>query len=292
VRLASSGASRYRGRMDRWLGRLARLLGAVIGAFAGIVAVQLMRLRRMQFLPGHPGFYINHVVHPAAPTSRRPLRLAVLGDSTTAGVGVSRPEDALPYLLAARLAESERAPVHVVSYGWAGARMADVARSQLRRALEPLRAHEEEPFLPGADAVAIVVGANDATHQTNPRRYRADLRHLLRAIRRSAPDARVVLAGIPALRGALPQIEPLIFIADSYARLLRPISRDEAADASVAHADLAADVPPRLRGRHDALSTDRFHPSVVGYAAWADVIHEALLAGPVTTGGEATSAAG
>ncbi len=278
--------------MDRWLGRIARLLGAAIGAFAGIVAVQLMRLRRMEFLPGHPGFYINHVVRPAAPTSSRPLRLAVLGDSTTAGVGVSRPEDALPYLIAARMAEAERAPVHVVSYGWAGARMADVARAQLRRVLEPLRSHEQEPFLPGADAVAIVVGANDATHQTNPRRYRADLRHLLHTVRGAAPNARVVLAGIPALRGALPQIEPLIFIADAYARLLRPIGRDEAAEAGVAYADLAVEVPPRIRGRDDVLSEDRFHPSVVGYAAWAEVIHEALQAGPIATDHQAASVTG
>jgi lysophospholipase L1-like esterase len=278
--------------MDRWLSRIARLLGAAIGAFAGIVAVQLMRLRRMEFLPGHPGFYINHVVRPAAPTSGRPLRLAVLGDSTTAGVGVSRPEDALPYLIASRMAEEAAAPVHVVSYGWAGARMADVAGSQLRRALEPLRAHEQEPFLPGADAVAIVVGANDATHQTNPRRFRADLRRLLTTVRRSAPKARIVLAGIPALRGALPQIEPLIFIADSYARLLRPIGRDEAAVAGVAYADLAAEVPPRIRGRDDVLSEDNFHPSVVGYTAWADVIHEALRAGPSGAGSATSSIAG
>jgi lysophospholipase L1-like esterase len=278
--------------MDRWLTRVARVLGAAVGAFAGIVAVQLMRLRRMEFLPGHPGFYINHVVRPAVPTGHRPLRVAVLGDSTTAGVGVTRPEDALPHLLAQRIAAAEGAPVHVVSYGWAGARMADVSGSQLRRALEPLRPHEQEPFLPGADVVAIVVGANDATHQTNPRRYRADLRHLLQIVRRSAPQARVVLAGIPALRGALPEIEPLIFIADSYARLLRPISRDEAADAGVAYADLAAEVPPRIRGRDDVLSVDRFHPSVVGYAAWADVIHEALQAWPDRAREGASSIAG
>jgi len=48
--------------MDRRLTRVARVLGAFIGTFAGIVAVQLMRLRRMEFLPGHPGFYVNHVV--------------------------------------------------------------------------------------------------------------------------------------------------------------------------------------------------------------------------------------
>lgn len=266
--------------MDRWLIRVARLLGAAIGAFAGLVAVQLMRLRRMEFLPNHPGFWINHVVRPVRGTADgRMLRLAVLGDSTTAGVGVDRAEDALPHLLAQRLADAEGVSVHVVSYGWAGARMADVLRLQLPRAMEPLRSTEHEPWLPGADAVAIVVGANDATHNTAPARFRADLRDVLRQIRTAAPQARVVLAGIPAFRGALRGVEPLIFLADTYARLLRPIGRAEAARAGIAYADLARGVPPLLRGRTDVLSRDRFHPSVVGYTAWADVIHDALVAG-------------
>lgn len=259
----------------------ARIVGAAFGAFAGVVAVQFMRLRRMEFLPAHPGFYINHVVQPTGPAaSDRRLRLVVFGDSTTAGVGVSRAEDALPHLLAHRLADAERRPVHVVSYGWAGARAADLAGSQLPRALEPLRATETDAFLPGADVVAVVIGANDATHRTLPARYREDLRTALEGIRAAAPNARVVLAGIPRFRGALRTIEPLIFLADQYARLLRPISRAEAARAGFAYADLAGEVPSRLRGRADVLSRDRFHPSVVGYTAWADVIFEALVAGP------------
>lgn len=263
--------------MDRWLSRLARVLGTAAGAFAGVVAVQLMRLRRIEFLPGHPGFYINHVVLPGAGAPRGPrLRLAVLGDSTTAGVGVERAEDALPYLIARHIADTEARAVHVVSYGWAGARVADLARTQLPRALEPLRATETEAFLPGADVVAIVIGANDATHNTPPGRFRADLRTTLHGVRSAAPDARVVLAGIPAFRGALPRIQPLIFLADQYARLLRPISRSEALRAGVAYADLASHVPPRLRGRTDVLSSDQFHPSVVGYSVWAEVIAEAL----------------
>jgi lysophospholipase L1-like esterase len=268
--------------MDRWLRAGARLLGTVIGAFAGLVAVQFMRLRRMEFLPGHPGFYINHTLAPSAAPAGPRLRMAVLGDSTTAGVGVERAEDSLPYRIAAHIAEAESRPVHVVSYGWAGARVADLARSQLPRALEPLRATETESFLAGADVVAIVIGSNDATHNTPPGRFRADLRRVLDGIRDAAPAARVVLAGIPAFRGALRGVEPLIFLADQYARLLRPISRSEAERAGAAYADLAAEVPPRIRGRTDVLSRDQFHPSAVGYAAWADVIAEALLHGPAT----------
>lgn len=260
--------------------RGARIVGAAIGAFAGLVAVQLMRLRRMEFLPGHPGFYINHVVRPASGTPTATLRLAVLGDSTTAGVGVDRPDHALPYLVAQRLADARNASVHVVSYGWAGARVEDLPRTQLVRALEPLRATETEPFLPGADVVVVVIGSNDATHHTSPSRFRADLRATLTGIRAAAPDAQVVLAGIPTFRGALRGVEPLIFLADQYARLLRPIGRAEAATAGVAYADLARHVGPLIAGRTDVLSRDQFHPSVVGYTAWADVIFDALVAGP------------
>ena len=266
--------------MERWLVRMARVLGTALGAFAGVVAVQLMRLRRVEFLPGHPGFYVNHVVTPSRGTAGgKRLRMVVMGDSTTAGVGVERAEDALPYLIARRIADAEGRDVHVVSYGWAGARAADLVRQQLPRAIEPLRATETDSFLAGADLVAIVIGSNDATHTTPPGRFRTSLRAVLDGIRATAPSARVVLAGIPAFRGALGHVEPLIFLADQYARMLRPISRAEADRAGAAYADLARDVPPLIRGRTDVLSRDQFHPSVVGYTAWADVIAEALLAG-------------
>jgi lysophospholipase L1-like esterase len=268
--------------MDRWLARLARILGAAAGTFAGVVAVQFMRLRRMEFLPGHPGFYVNHRVEPrGAPAVASPLRLAVLGDSTTSGVGVDRAEDSLPYQLAQRLADRERRTIHVVSYGWAGARVADLAQRQLTRALEPLRATESHPFLPTADVVAVVIGSNDATHNTAPHRYRSDLRATLEGIRAAAPDARIVLAGIPRFRGALRAIEPLITLADLYARLLRPISRSEADRVHAAYADLASEVPPRIDPATPFLSSDRFHPSRVGYGLWADVIFEALERGPM-----------
>ena len=278
--------------MDRVLIAAARLIGAAAGAFAGIVAVQLMRMRRMEFLPGWPGFAINHIIMPSGGEPADPTRLniVVLGDSTTAGVGVSRPEDALPYLLARRIADAERRTVRVVSYGWAGARVADLAKTQVRRASAKIRPNDRGPFLPGADIVAVVIGSNDATHRTPPGRYRADLRAALEEIRRQAPNARIVLAGIPAFRGALPALQPLIFLADQYGRLLRPISRAEAARIGAAHADLESGVPLLIAGREDALSSDQFHPSVVGYDAWAEVMFQALQLGPETTSGDADSA--
>ncbi|HEY6608975.1 MAG TPA: GDSL-type esterase/lipase family protein [Candidatus Limnocylindria bacterium] len=263
--------------MDAWFTRAAGVVGTAVGALLGLVAIQLLRLRRMQFLPPHPGFEIDHVVRPTSGEAvRGTLRLVVLGDSTTAGVGVDRPEDALPHLIAQGIADAEKREVHVVNYGWAGARAANLVPEQLPRALEPIRPDDPRPFIAGADVVAVVIGANDATHRTRPARFRADLRATFEAVRAAAPHARVVHAGIPAFRGALRTLEPLMLITDSYARVLRPISRQESERCGVAYADLARDVPPRIRGRRDFLSSDQFHPSAFGYGIWAQVIVEAL----------------
>lgn len=272
--------------MERWHIQLGRLVGAAVGAFAGVVAVQFMRLRRAEFLPPWPGFRVNHLVTPVgASVSGSPLTLVVLGDSTTAGVGVSRAQDALPYLLARRIADAEARPVRVISYGWAGARAADLPRQQVAQAAGTARRPKDGgPFLRDADVVAVVIGSNDATHRTPPTRYRDSLRETFEAVRASAPGARLVLCGIPRFRGVLRAFEPLIFLADQYARFLRPISRAEAARAGAAYADIHARVPAIIAGRRDVLSSDQFHPSAVLYDAWARVMFEALdeAAAPAT----------
>lgn len=265
------------GVVENWLTHSSRLVGALIGAFAGIVAVQLMRLRRVEFLPGWPGFAINHLVAPAdGSAGDEPLTMVVLGDSTTAGVGVTRPEEALPYRLAQRIADAEGRTVRVISYGWAGARVADLPRQQVPRASAPESADDRGPFLSSADIVAIVIGSNDATHNTPPARYRSALRSTLESVRANAPGARLVLSGIPRFRGALRTFEPLIFLADRYAAVLRPISRAEAARVGAAYADLNARVPELIRGRSDMLASDGFHPSSSLYQVWAQVIFDAL----------------
>ena len=191
--------------MDRWLVHTARVLGTALGAFAGVVG-RAVHATAPDGVPAGPPRVLRQPRRRADRCGARGtdrLRFAVLGDSTTAGVGVERAEDALPYLIAQRVADAESRSVHVVSYGWAGARVADLARSQLPRALEPLRSSQTRPFLPDADLVAVVIGSNDATHNTPPGRFRSDMRGVLEGVRAAAPNARVVLAGIPAFRGAL-----------------------------------------------------------------------------------------
>ncbi len=268
--------------MLRLATRVLRVASLALAAFGALVGIQMLRLRRITLLPGHPGFWINHVVAPSDGVTDGPrLRMAVLGDSTTVGIGVDRADVSLPYRMAQLVADARHRPVHVATWGWAGARVADVAADQVLRASAPLRSEalDAPGFLPSSEIVIVVIGANDATHHTAPAAFRRDLRAVLEHIRSEAPAAEVVVVGIPRLRGALVHLEPLIAIADAFGAPLRRVQRQEAERHGAAFADLAREVVPRLRGRIDraeALASDQFHPGPEVYATWAEVTVEAL----------------
>lgn len=264
------------------LGRAAGLgLAVATGIGAVLVAWQLRRLRSLEMLPGHPGFYIYRIATPPGrklAAGEAPLELVVVGDSTAAGVGVDRPEDSMPVRLAERIAIDRDRGVRVISYGWAGARATDVVRDQLERARRPLRPQlpDSRPPLPDADIVAVSIGANDVIRGTLPRAFRRAMRRLLAMIGESAPAAEVVVIGIPRFRGALPGYEPLILLGDLLGGILRRVQRAETVAAGATYADLAREVSGRLDPRTAALASDAFHPGPEIYRVWAEVSAEAL----------------
>lgn len=249
--------------MTRWL---AATTGLLVGAAVALIGVELMLIGRRQFLPMDPGYRIDQIVPAPDGSVRDPLRLAVLGDSTVAGVGSPTEDEALAVLVAERVASTSRRAVHVVGFGVAGARTATVLADQL-------------PRLHGAwDAVVLVVGANDATHATPWPRLRADAEAMLRRAREIAPV--VVLAGTPRFHANEIIPEPLRTMVDRYSGLLRGEQRAAVAAVDGARfVDLAADASPRFLGRPEATSVDGFHPSPVGYGFWADAIAPAVVGG-------------
>ena len=207
------------------------------------------------------------------------LRLVVLGDSTAAGVGVDRPEHALPHLIAQRIADAEspRGPRRQLRVGRRARR--HLVPEQLPARARPIRRPDDaEGFLNRADLVAVVIGANDATHRTRPARFRCRPAGDARGDpHRGAPNARVVHAGIPAFRGALRTLEPLMFLTDHVREACcgRSAARSPSARASrmptwLATSRRASAVEPTCW----PATSSTCRPS--GYAAWADVIVEAL----------------
>ena len=246
--------------------------GVVIGAVAGLIGVELALLSRREFLPLDPGYRIDARVPAPDGRTEDPLRLAVLGDSTVAGVGSPTELESLAVLIAERVARGLDRPVAVIGYGVSGARTRNVLREQL-------------PLLSASvDAIVLVVGANDATHATPWPGLREDTEAMLR--RAGDLASVVVLAGTPRFHANEIIPEPLRTMVDRYSGLLRGEQR--AAVSAVSRArfvDLAEEASPRFLGRPEATSPDGFHPSPIGYGFWADALAPAVIDGLRTAPG-------
>lgn len=209
--------------------------------------------RRMPRLPEAAG--------PAGVADGAPpaIRLAVFGDSTAAGVGAARHQDALAGFLSAAVAgqTGRRVSWRVIARSGVTSRTA--------RELVPDLAHEG--WRP--DVVVVTIGVNDLKNLRRLRDWDRDVPALLAAIDATIGAAPVLVCGMaPVSRfPALPQ--PLRAVMALRARAMDNALRQVAPDRHV-----PAD--PTMIGS-EFFAKDGFHPSSAGYRAWAG-----QLAGPVT----------
>ena len=185
---------------------------------------------------------------------RRPLTLAVLGDSSAAGFGVEVAEETPGVLFATGIAEVSGRPVRLVTAAVVGARS-----EHLHSQVEQVRA--DQP-----DIVVIMVGANDVTGRVRPSEA---VGHLARAVRRLRADgAAVVVCTCPDLGTIEPVMQPLRYFARVWSRQLaaaQVIAVVEAGGRTVSLGDILG--PEFMARPRELFSADRFHPSGAGYAA-------------------------
>jgi lysophospholipase L1-like esterase len=196
------------------------------------------------------------------------LRLAVIGESTAAGVGAAEHERALPGFLAGALQRRSRRGVAWVVAGKNGATARRVGTD-----LVPALAAEQHGAPP--DIVVVTVGINDLMRRRPLKTWTADLTELIGALRGRYRDAEVIVAGMPPVHRfpALPQ--PLRLVMGGRARAMDRIMRE------VARANGAVHVPmdPDMAADRTRFASDGFHPSPDGYRAWADELAAAVGTG-------------
>jgi len=183
-----------------------------------------------------------------------------LGDSTGAGIGVTRPAGTLPEQAAAALGQ----PVRMTVLARSGDRVADVLHHQLPglAAIHPT-------------VVFITVGANDTTHLTSRGAFRRDYERVLAEL---PPSVRkVVILGVPDM-GAPPRLaQPLRAVAGWRGRSLDADVRHLAARTPKAvYVDIAGKTGPAFRAHPVTyFARDMFHPNDAGYGLWARAVAEA-----------------
>lgn len=254
------------GRRAAWVARRAAVTGGAAGLLAalgtGIVAAEAKLARRTI---GEP---TEHAPDPAGSYGRprrgvRPLRLAMLGDSSAAGLGVEDAAQTPAALLAGMLARDLGRRVELDLQAVTGARSKDLA-IQTQRVLR----HR-------IDVAVILIGTNDVTHRVPPD---VACRHLGRAIGTlRAADVQVVVGTCPDLGTVKPLMQPLRALARARSRALAQaqtvVAVEQGATAvslgNLLGAEFAAD--PRM------WSADRFHPSPAGYARLVDALLPSVL---------------
>ena len=180
-----------------------------------------------------------------------PIRVAGVGDSIIAGVGLEEQRHALVGQFARRLHDRTRRPVEWKTAGFNGATSAEVARSIARRA-------------PGADVYLVSVGVNDVTRAVAAKKFAANVADLMATLRNRSPAATILFVGIPplAMFPALPW--PLGALLGERARRLQAAAREALSGRNV----LCFDFPESLPA--GGFARDGFHPAADACGEWAE----------------------
>ena len=225
---------------------------ATVGTAATVLVAEALLAVYRPYLPADSAPPVEGSYGDAA---RPPLRLALLGDSTAAGVGVTDSDDTVGVRLARALSADFR--VHLTSVAVSGSRTGDLG-PQVSRAL-----------LARPDVAVVLIGANDATHGT-PLRLAA--RNLAAAVRRLREAGVAVVVGTCPDMGARAFLWPLReVVAWQGRRLARAcsIAVHEADGSVVPIGELCG---PLFRADPRTLATDAFHPSAEGYRLWVEAL--------------------
>ncbi|RDI30940.1 SGNH/GDSL hydrolase family protein [Lentzea flaviverrucosa] len=243
-------------RTLRAVAMTAATLGGLSGAVVGLLTEQGRRARAAigvleHLWPAPDGVYLDD--------GGDPVRLAVLGDSMAVGVGVTHPSQMPGVLLAEALAAEAGRPVRLSTYAISGSTTRDLV-PQVDAAVRDV-----------PEVALIIIGANDVTSRlgtAESARLLAEQVGRLRAV-----GCGVVVGTCPDLGIVRPIPQPLRMVRRRYSLRLAAAQTAAVRRAGGVPVPLGNLLAPEFTARHtDMFSSDRFHPSAIGYEAAAGVL--------------------
>jgi len=225
-------------------------------ALSPLLVAQALRTRaKVPRLPEAAG--AREGVHGRGPVR---LRMLIAGDSSAAGVGVARQDDALAGQLLPRLAQQVSAELH-----WALQARSGLTTAQT---LDWLR--DAAPA--AADLAIVVTGVNDVVDQVASPRAVRERERIANLLRNRGGVQHVVFCPLPPIHEfpSLPQ--PLRWMAGADARRHNRALRDWVARRHAAAGDVSAPRLDHVHLRRDNMASDGFHPGEPVYRAVAEAL--------------------
>lgn len=190
-----------------------------------------------------------------------PFKLVMLGESTVAGVGAGTYGQSLAAQTATSFNQHTGRTVQWHAIGQNGIRAAQV-RTHLLPRLD---------YCP--DLICIALGVNDVTHFTTRRRWQRDLRGLFQDIHLRLGSIPVMMCGLPPLYRLHVLPQPLRWYLGARAMIFDRLTR--LICGNFYHVSYLA-LPDLIKPAY--FSSDQFHPSALGYAAWGKYVAGCLCA--------------
>ena len=230
-----------------------------------VMAIEVQVARVRPRLDDEDGFRVQDLRVRSGPD---PLDVVWLGDSTATGVGSNELDEPMAHRV-------------TMAVGPDGSRLTILARSGdqvhevLGHQLAALRRRVDGGQVP--EIVFVSIGANDVTSLTRRPTFRRRYRDLVDELRAVAPDATLILVGIPDM-GVAPRLPiPLRQVAGVRAAQLDADVAGVAADRGLHHVELAERTSREFSRDPDRyFSGDDFHPSGPGHGLWAGAIVASL----------------
>lgn len=187
----------------------------------------------------------------------QPLRLLVLGDSSAAGVGVKRQEDALAGQLALQLSEQYQ-------LSWQLVAESGLTAEQLMGKLDAVLGQQ-------FDCAVLAIGVNDVTARTSERLWLNHMQGVRARLTAEFNVQHIFISAIPSMQhfSALPW--PLSDYLGRRARRLNALT-----DTMASHSDDLTFMPMDLGTHPQMLATDGFHPSQQAYTVWAEQLAQGI----------------
>jgi lysophospholipase L1-like esterase len=194
------------------------------------------------------------------------VRYLALGDSYTIGTGASAKANSYPSILAARMTEASRRKVGLTNPAVNGFTTNDLVVNELGylTRLKP-------------QLVSVLIGVNDLVQGRTPEQYRKSLVEIYDAVGAlELPAGRVAAISIPnwsvvPAAGTFGNPEGIRGLTE----IFNSIAQREAQEHGFTWVDITA-VSTSGLGSPGWISSDQLHPGDAQYAAWADVIWEAV----------------
>ncbi len=236
------------------------IIGVLILGFGGYFYLHYAGY--YNYLKAHPQDNPSTESHYIVPSQNpaRTITYMALGDSLTAGVGVTDFKQTYPYLVAQKLAVADQT-VNLVNLGQPSATTDDLIKTQL-----PAVAKAQP------DYITLLIGTNDIHNHAFASTFKTNFHKIIGRLV-AQPKAKITVLTIPYLYSTKINFWPYDYELDYETQKFNQIIKDETTNFGLKYVDLYALTSEQFKGDSSLYSVDLFHPSASGYKLWGDLIN-------------------